>query len=96
MLPKTLALLLLSLNGLVIGEENPVDIVNADIELSRVFDPRDRNSGYMRRYTIDVAHKSEECFFLPDVQENQILNYHFMVIYDGIYQVTILSELSLI
>ena len=78
----TLALLLLATlcSSLVNSEDPLLHVVNNDdIELRKVFDPRDKNAGYQRRYTIDVAGKSEECFFLPDVEKNQVLNYHFMV-----------------
>jgi hypothetical protein len=28
---------------------------------------------------INVANKAEDCYFIPDVQVNQILNFHFVV-----------------
>ena len=49
------------------------------VDLGTIFDPSDSNAGYQRRYTIEVLSKQEECFFLPNIRENQVLNYHFMV-----------------
>ena len=49
------------------------------VDLGTIFDPSDSNAGYQRRYTIEVHPKQEDCFFLPNVRENQVLNYHFMV-----------------
>ncbi len=47
--------------------------------ISDVFNPSDPNAGYQRKYTITVAAKAEDCFFIEDVQMNQVLNFHFMV-----------------
>lgn len=57
------------------GQNPPQD----EVDLGAIFDPSDSNAGYQRRYTIDVLPKAEDCFYLQNVRENQVLNYHFMV-----------------
>ena len=59
------------------GQDQP-DAFQLSEELAAVFDPSSAD-GYQRRYTISVAPKSEECYFVQGMQEGQKLNFHFMV-----------------
>ncbi|XP_059088362.1 uncharacterized protein LOC131884556 isoform X2 [Tigriopus californicus] len=57
----------------------PRDVHGEEASVETVFDPNDDQQGYQRRYIIEVLSKKEECFFIENVQENQIFNFHFMV-----------------
>lgn len=63
-------LVLFCLTGLAFGEELGVD---------EVFNLNSGNQGYQRRYTTIVAAKTEDCYFIENVNQDQLINFHFMV-----------------
>ena len=48
-------------------------------EVEEVFDPESDEESYQRRYVINVANKAEECYFIPGVRRNQVINFHYVV-----------------
>jgi hypothetical protein len=48
-------------------------------DIEQVFDPDSDEISFQRKYVINVANKAEDCYFIPNVQTHQILNFHFVV-----------------
>lgn len=48
-------------------------------DIAEIFDPDTDEVSFQRKFVINVANKAEDCYFIPDVQLNQILNFHFVV-----------------
>jgi len=55
---------------------NPIEM---SPEVEEAFDPDSEEDSYQRSYVISVANKAEDCYFIPDVKINQVLNFHFVV-----------------
>lgn len=47
--------------------------------VQEVFDPHSGEESYQRRYVISVLNKAEDCYYIPEVRTNQIINFHFVV-----------------
>ena len=47
--------------------------------MDEVFNLNSGNQGYQRRYTTIVAAKTEDCYFIENVHQDQLINFHFMV-----------------
>ncbi len=71
---ELLLLLLLSLSSSS-GQEAASEV---DPEVAVAFNP-DVYDGYQRRFTVEVGPKTEECYFLDNVQAGHKINFHFMV-----------------
>eukprot|EP00095_Tigriopus_kingsejongensis_P000804 maker-scaffold629_size122686-snap-gene-0.24 protein:Tk00804 transcript:maker-scaffold629_size122686-snap-gene-0.24-mRNA-1 annotation:"transmembrane emp24 domain-containing protein 5" len=69
----------MNLSHLVVFLLIPLWVACEEASVEVVFDPNQGAQGYQRRYNIDVPHRTEECFFIENVREKQILNFHFMV-----------------
>ena len=54
-----------------------VEAFNEEVE--DAFDPDDDEDSIQRKYVINVANKAEDCYFIPDIKVNQVLNFHFVV-----------------
>ena len=67
---RFIGLLALCLIGYASSEELGVD---------EVFNLNSGNQGYQRRYTTIVAAKTEDCYFIENVHQDQLINFHFMV-----------------
>jgi len=52
-------------------------------EVEEAFDPDDDEDSIQRQYVINVANKAEDCYFIPDVKINHVLNFHFVVVSAG-------------
>ena len=50
---------------------------NPDVQ--EVFNPHSGEESYQRRYVISVLNKAEDCYYIPEVRTNQIINFHFVV-----------------
>ena len=48
-------------------------------DIEQVFNPDSDEISFQRKYVINVANKAEDCYFIPNVQTHQILNFHFVV-----------------
>ena len=48
-------------------------------DIQEIFDPDSDEVSLQRKYVINVANKAEDCYYIPNVQINQILNFHFVV-----------------
>ena len=48
-------------------------------DIEEIFDPDSDEVSLQRKYVINVANKAEDCYYIPNVQFNQIFNFHFMV-----------------
>lgn len=59
-----------------------VDIA-LDPRLQKVFEPNSEEESYQRKYIINVAPKAEDCYYIPDIKLNQIINIHFVVVNAG-------------
>ena len=88
---KSVSILLLGLYALLLclpgqAQQQQQQQNDGNIQMSEdvaaVFDPSSAD-GYQRRYTINVAAKSEECYFVSGVKLGQTLNFHFMVSRNG-------------
>ena len=51
----------------------------ANPDVQEVFDPHSGEESYQRRYVISVLNKAEDCYYIPEVRTNQIINFHFVV-----------------
>ena len=51
----------------------------ANPDVQEVFDPHSGEESYQRRYVISVLNKAEDCYYIPEVRTNQIVNFHFVV-----------------
>ena len=56
---------------------------NPDVQ--EVFDPNSGEESYQRRYVISVLNKAEDCYYIPEVRTNQIVNFHFVVSHISLY-----------
>lgn len=67
---------------------SPLGTFGLSPEAEEVFDPdNDDEDSYMRRYSITVANKAEDCFFIPEVKSHHVLNFHFVVSFKEIFRV---------
>ena len=57
---------------------------NPDVQ--EVFDPNSGEESYQRRYVISVLNKAEDCYYIPEVRTNQIVNFHFVVSHISLYR----------
>ena len=52
---------------------------SASSEVEMTFDPASGDDSYQRKFVINVGSKSEDCYFLPNVRNDQVINFHFVV-----------------
>jgi len=54
-----------------------IEASNPDVE--EAFEEDEDEDSIQRQYVINVANKAEDCYFIPDVKINHVLNFHFVV-----------------
>ena len=57
----------------------PLECFPASAEVEQAFNPDSDEDSYQRRYVVNVANKAQDCYFIPDVRMNQVLNFHYVV-----------------
>ena len=56
-----------------------LSISSSNVDVEEAFDPDSGEDSYQRQYVISVANKAEECYYIPDVKDRQVINFHFVV-----------------